>query len=169
MNDKVLVAYATVAGATAEIAAEIADVIRKTGLDVDVKPASAVNDVTSYRAVILGTPIYMGQVQKEIAAFAERHHAALQGIPVHTFAVSGTVREGKSEAFDAVAAAMTPTNEAIGADSTRIFAGRIAYKRLSFLHRAIAKMMKVEEGDWRDWPAIRGWAAAVVTPEQVTA
>lgn len=169
MNGKVLVAYATVAGATAEIATEVAQVMRETGLSVDVKPASDVKDVTPYRAVILGTPIYMGQIRKDITALIDRHQATLQRLPVHTFAVSGTVREGKPEAFEAVAAAMRSTTESVGAESSRIFAGRIAYGRLSFLHRAIARMMNTEEGDWRDWDAIRDWARTVAVSEDVLA
>jgi menaquinone-dependent protoporphyrinogen IX oxidase len=42
--------------------------------------------------------------------------------------------------------------------SNGIFAGRIDYGKLPFSHRSIAKMMKAEEEDRRDWDSIRNWA-----------
>ena len=65
MEDKVLVAYATKYGATAEIAEKIGQVLRETGMAVDVEPADRVGDLSSYRAVVLGSGVYVGRWRKE--------------------------------------------------------------------------------------------------------
>ena len=55
----VLVAYGSKHGATAEIAAHIADVLRHYGVAVDLRPAGTAGAPESYRAVVLGSAVYM--------------------------------------------------------------------------------------------------------------
>jgi len=54
MDSRILVAYATKYGATAEIAEKIGHVLRQAGLSADVLPAKHVSNPSLYRAVILG-------------------------------------------------------------------------------------------------------------------
>jgi menaquinone-dependent protoporphyrinogen oxidase len=61
MEIRVLVAYASKYGATAEIAEKIGQVLRQAGLQVDVSPVNHISDLTPYRAIVLGSAIYMGQ------------------------------------------------------------------------------------------------------------
>lgn len=63
MNERILVAYATKAGSTAEVAEVIGQVLRETGATVDVLPARAVEDLTPYRAVIIGSAVRMERIQ----------------------------------------------------------------------------------------------------------
>jgi menaquinone-dependent protoporphyrinogen oxidase len=42
-----------------------------------------------------------------------------------------------------------------------LFAGKMDFKALSLPLRLIVKAMKSEEGDFRDWDAIREWATSV--------
>ena len=168
-NQKVLIAYATVGGSTEEIAQEMAQVVRSGGIRVDVSPASEVGSLETYDAVILGTPIYMGQPRKEIKELVDREAAVLKSKSVHTFAVSGTIKDGKPETRGTIEDALAPLNEMVGAVRSEVFAGRIRYKSVSLLFRTIAKAMKAEEGDWRDWNAIRAWAGGVAVSQSVTA
>ena len=68
METSVLVAYATKHGATAGIAEKIGEVLRESGLACDVKLAAAVDDLTPYQAVVLGSAVYMGAWRKEAAS-----------------------------------------------------------------------------------------------------
>ena len=65
MDKQVLVAYATKYGATAEIAEKIGEVLRQAGLPTDVLPVDRVGDLSAYKAVVLGSAVYIGQWRKE--------------------------------------------------------------------------------------------------------
>jgi len=54
---KVLVAYGTKHGATAQIAEEIGKALSSTGLQVTVLPAGQVDSVAAYDAVVLGSGV----------------------------------------------------------------------------------------------------------------
>ncbi|MFW6056707.1 MAG: flavodoxin domain-containing protein, partial [Chloroflexota bacterium] len=68
-NFRILVAYCSVHGSTAEIARGIALTLRRVGIDVDVMPAGEVTDVGLYDSVIVGSAVYGGQWRKEAAGF----------------------------------------------------------------------------------------------------
>ena len=55
MSDKVLVAYASKYGATEGIAGKIGEVLAEAGLAAEVQPVAEVKDLSSYRAVVLGS------------------------------------------------------------------------------------------------------------------
>ncbi|MCL4505492.1 MAG: flavodoxin domain-containing protein [Chloroflexi bacterium] len=97
MNNKVLVAYATKYGATAEIAEKIGQTLRSAGLQVDVVPANKVGNPGAYDAVVLGSAVYVGGWRKEAVAFLEANEAALKTRPVWFFS-SGPTGEGDQSA-----------------------------------------------------------------------
>ncbi len=43
----------------------------------------------------------------------------------------------------------------------RVFAGKLAKNQLSFPERAIALALRGQEGDFRDWYEIKGWAPGI--------
>ena len=61
MTASVLVAYATRYGSTQEVAEAVATMLRVRGLEVDIQPMREVRTLEGYRAVVLGTPLYMGR------------------------------------------------------------------------------------------------------------
>jgi len=93
MSERVLVAYGSKHGATAEIAEAIGEVMREAGLDVDVLSAGAVKDLAPYAAVVLGSGVYVGKWLKEAAKFLEAQAAGLAQRPVWLFS-SGPSGEG---------------------------------------------------------------------------
>ncbi len=42
------------------------------------------------------------------------------------------------------------------------FAGVMNFKKLSWIFRTMMKVMKLEEGDYRDLETIRAWAAGLI-------
>lgn len=56
---RVLVAYSSKRGSTAEIADAIAEALRQSDLTVDCKRAEEVGSVGAYDAVVLGSAVYM--------------------------------------------------------------------------------------------------------------
>ena len=160
----ILVAYATAAGSTAEIAEAVGEALRSEGATVDVRRAKEVTNVSDYSAVVLGTGVRAGNTYAEAATFLQTHQPALVTMPVAGFVVCLTMQEDTKEActeatgyLDALFAKVPvqPVDKGL-------FGGRMDYKRLPFLLRLIIqRFMKIPEGDHRNWDAIRAWAAGV--------
>jgi flavodoxin len=81
MADRVLVAYGSKFGATAEIVAAIGIALRSTGLEVDVEPPSDVRSLDAYRAMARKTPPELRdrRERRAIDAWAGGIAAALTG------------------------------------------------------------------------------------------
>jgi menaquinone-dependent protoporphyrinogen oxidase len=161
MDGKILVTYATAAGSTGEIAEAIGGVLRETGISVDVVRAKQASTVSGFTAVVLGSGVRMGKPYGEAVSFLRRHQTALREMPVAYFVVCGALQENteksRTEAASYVDALIASAPEVIPVD-TASFGGAINFEEVSFLMRLILKNVQAEEGDYRDWDAIRQWA-----------
>jgi menaquinone-dependent protoporphyrinogen oxidase len=155
---RVLVTAATKYGATAEIAAAIAEVLDEHGLEATMLPPEQVERVDGYDAAVVGSAVYAGHWLKPARELVERHSAALADRPVWLFS-SGPVGDPPKPEEDPVDVADLLAT--IGAREHRIFAGKLVRKQLSFPERAIVSALRVPEGDFRDWTEIRQWAASI--------
>ena len=156
---KILVAYATKAGSTAEVAAEIGRVIEsKGGCQVDVRPVGKLNGVDGYDAVVIGSAIRAGKWLPEATKFVEKHRDALGRVPVALFTVCLTLSEDTEENRRTVAAYLDPVREVVQPVEMGLFAGVMDYSKLPFILRLMMKAMKSPQGDFRDWEAITSWA-----------
>jgi menaquinone-dependent protoporphyrinogen oxidase len=99
MDNKVLVAYASKYGSTAEIAERIGQVLTKAGLSVDVLPADRVRQLDLYRAVVLGSAVYMEKWRKEAAKLLKEREQELSGLLVWLFS-SGPTGDGDPVEMD---------------------------------------------------------------------
>jgi len=160
MVEKILVAYATKYGATAEIAEKIGEVLRRSGHTVEVLPADRADDPAQYRAVVLGSAVYAGQWRKEAAEFLEANAAKLAELPVWLFS-SGPTGEGDPvelmkgwrfpQALQHIADRIKPRDVAF-------FHGELDQSKLNLPEKLIVKGIKAPLGDYRDWEAIAAWA-----------
>ena len=163
MDGKVLMAYATKYGATAEIAEKIGEVLSQAGLSAEVLPVDHVGDPTPYGAVVLGSAVYVGQWRKEAAKFLEANEENLAGKPVWLFS-SGALGEGDPvelmqgwrfpEAQQGVADRIQPRD-------VTFFHGVLDTEKLNLPEKLIVKGIKAPTGDFRDWESITSWAAAI--------
>lgn len=161
MADRILVAYATRYGSTAGIAEAIGDELRKAGDEVDVRPVTEVDDLSPYRAVIIGSPIYMGKWLPESQVFIERHQQHLRSMPVAYFTMGLTIKEGDPEILRKAEASMDQVRMLVKPVDIALFAGRLESSSLSFTDRTIVKLIRAKTGDFRNWEAVRAWAEAV--------
>jgi len=162
MRNKILIAYASRAGATGEIAGVIGEVLCDRGAAADVRLAKDVTDVSPYRAVVVGSAVYMGRWMSEAVKFVETHRDALSRVPVAYFVVCLTMRDDTEENRRQVAAYLDPVREVVQPVAEGLFAGALDSSKLPFLFRLIVKAMRQSDGDFRDWEAIRSWAGGLV-------
>jgi menaquinone-dependent protoporphyrinogen oxidase len=161
MQKKVLIAYATYYGSTAEVAQAVAERIRALGAEVDVHPVKEVRDLSPYQAVMLGSAIRGGKIHPAAQKFLERNEDALSKLPVAYFVCCMTAREKsedtrlKVESYLVETLNRTPKIKPI---STGFFAGKLEYSKLEWLARLMLKALNAPEGDFRNWQEIRDWA-----------
>jgi menaquinone-dependent protoporphyrinogen oxidase len=161
---RVLIAFGSKRGGTAEIAEAIAAALRERGLAVDCARASAVRDVARYDAVIVGGALYMFRWVREARRFVRIHTDELRARPVWMFS-SGPLdaSAGTTELppVRGVAALMAR----VGARGHATFGGRLRSDATGF---PAAAMAKKQAGDWRDWDRIRAWAHKTADTIEVT-
>lgn len=165
MDDQVLVAYATKYGATKEIAEEIGNVLRQAGLLTDVLPVNKVRDLNPYRAVILGSAVYIGRWRKEAVKFLQVHEPALTERQVWLFSSGPT---GEGDAVDLLQGwrfpeAQQQLAERIQPRDITVFHGDVNVNKLNFLEKAMIKNVKAPDGDFRDWGIITSWALEIAS------
>jgi len=155
---RVLVAYASKAGSTAEVAALIARKLADTGLAVDLRRTRSVRSVDGYPVVVVGSANRAGHWLADASEFVKTHGKALAERKTAFFTLCMTLHEDTPANREKVAAYLKPVREVLEPDWNELFAGKMEYRRLAFVPRLIVKAMKVPEGDFRDWAAIGSWA-----------
>jgi len=92
--NKVLIAYASKAGSTGEVAGVIGEELSAKGMSVDVLQLKQVKDLRSYQAIVVGSAIRMGSWLPEATKFLETHKTELNRIPIAFFTICMTLYEG---------------------------------------------------------------------------
>jgi menaquinone-dependent protoporphyrinogen oxidase len=158
MDEKVLIAYASKAGSTAEVAAFIGERLAKRGRAVDVRRAGNVRSLEGYGTVIVGSAIRAGQWLSEASGFVKTHRMGLATRRTAFFTLCMTLQEDTPRSRETVAAYLKPVRQVLEPDEVAFFAGKMDYRRLALVPRLIVKRIKVPEGDFRNWEAIGAWA-----------
>ena len=73
-----LVAYASKHGSTQEVAGAIARRLSKSGLEVELRCAADVGDLTPYDGVVLGGALYFGRWHQDAARLLAKHRLRLR-------------------------------------------------------------------------------------------
>jgi menaquinone-dependent protoporphyrinogen oxidase len=154
MSGRNLVAYASRKGSTAGIAQAIGKELTSEGYAVDVSEMKSVRSLEGYNAVVIGAPVYTG----DVAAFVTANKDGLSRLPVAGF-VTGIApvypKTGDVQGFiDQFVTALTP----ISPVAVTMFAGSLDAGKMNFFERSLTSLMKVPTGDFRDWDAIAAWA-----------
>ena len=155
---KVLIATASRHGSTAEIGRRVGDRLAATGFDVEVSAAESVSTVEPYDAVIIGSGIYAGTWLKGARLLIERNSIPLRERLVWLFS-SGPVGEIKGKPVDDEQVAML--TERSGAQGHTVFSGKLDRGALNLAEKGIVRLLKVADGDFRDWESIDLWAADI--------
>jgi menaquinone-dependent protoporphyrinogen oxidase len=166
MTEKVLVAYSSKHGATGEIAEKVGEALRGQGLEVDVSPARSVRSVDPYRAVVVGSAVYMGRWRRDALRLLRRQKAALVERDVWLFGSGPVGDDDQREGEDADRWIRPPKvqrlADEIGAHAHAVFGGVVSEDEGGFMRRNMAKNMAPEVRDRRDWDEIETWAKGIV-------
>jgi len=158
MPARILVAYATRNGSTAEIAQAIGKELTIAGNNVDVAEIKTVSTLTGYTAIVIGGPLYMGSVDGAVRKFVGNNREQLQKLPVAAFAVGIAPKNPDPSAVEMAMGALKKSLEPLTPVSSVLFAGKLDPKKLSFIQRKMTELVKSPVGDFRDWDAIAAWA-----------
>jgi menaquinone-dependent protoporphyrinogen oxidase len=162
MSKKILVAYASKCGSTAEVADAIGKTLQQRGFSVDVRLTKNVTDVSAYQGVIVGSAIRMGSWLSDAKKFVQTHQQALKNIPTAYFSVCMALQEDTPDKRKTALAYADPIRALVEPVVVGAFAGKMAYTKLSFIDRLIiTKMVKTPEGDFRNWETIQRWTEGI--------
>jgi menaquinone-dependent protoporphyrinogen oxidase len=158
--DRLLVAYASGLGSTAEVAAAIGEALADGGLGVDVKPVLESPQPDGYQAVLIGSAVRHGSWLAEAVEYVRANREALNRVPVALFSVHITnlgddenSRRNRLAFLDEVRPLLMAVDEAY-------FAGRFDRRGAALLMPGCLARF-VPRMDLRNWEKIRTWAAGV--------
>lgn len=159
---RVLVAVASRHGATWELAQAMGQALRSHGVEaeihgVDEIPASGPGSVGDVDGVVLGSALYQQHWLENAARFAAERSQDLLTRPVWLFS-SGAVgnpqmHEGPLE--------LEELQRLTGAREHQVFPGRLDEATLDTQEREVVEGLGAQDGDYRDWAAVRTWAVHV--------
>jgi len=165
--NKILVAYASRAGSTAEVAEAIGKTLAEGGALVEVRPMEEVEDLTPYRAVVAGSAIQNKQWLPEAMQFMETHQTALAQKPFAAFLVCMTLAMKNADKYRRfVKDFLKPVSALVKPVSEGLFAGVLDISKVPsasdrFKFRLSVLFGVWTEGDHRDWEAIRSWTESI--------
>ena len=188
---KILVAYATFTGSTAEVAEAVADELAKHGFQVNVHPLSQVQSLEEYDGVVLGAPMILGW-HRAALKFLKKHREAFQRIPLAVFVMAISLTQTGETSVGGVPifldAQLPKPPQKQGRLSFReryarlanyarpilratrpakpvnigFFGGRLEYGRLKWWAVLFVMLIiQAQAGDRRNWAVIRSWAAGL--------
>ena len=161
MEKRVLITYASKYGSTGGVADAIGKELCSKDVATDVVLIKNADNISSYRGVIIGGPIYMGKWMSEAVDFVKENRETLRRLPVAYFLVCMTLSRPTEENRAKALAYMdrilksVPEIKPIGVGT---FAGAMDYNNLSWINKKILKSKGTPEGDFRNWNEIRAWA-----------
>ena len=195
--NKILVAFATMAGSTMQVAEAVGEEIAKSGAQVDVLPISEIEHLQAYDGVVVGGPMIMGWHRKALR-FLKKHRKAVQKIPLAVFVMAMSLTETDETPAEGVMVIIDeklpkpPENKAelsfreryarpskylapilratrpVKPVSIGVFGGWLEYGRLKWWAVLFAMLViQALAGDRRNWEMIRAWAAELPAALQV--
>jgi menaquinone-dependent protoporphyrinogen oxidase len=162
---RVLVAYASVHGSTAEVAHFIGNILSLYDLQVSVLAADAVPDPDNYDVFVLGSAIHAGMWLREMIQLAERLTPLASDRRFYLWVNCVRILEDDGRAHVETHYLHKPMLERLGVTNPQIFAGKLNIKEINWEERWTlaarydgAKMPGTMNHDYRDWQAIATWA-----------
>jgi menaquinone-dependent protoporphyrinogen oxidase len=160
---RILVVYASADGSTADIGRRIAQRLRERGHDVSDQPVGAAGSLQGVDAVVLGSAIHGRQWLGEATSFVNANSQAVHNRPFWTFSVG--MPDALPRAFRKIARteedAIINQLGDLRPRGHRLFSGVVKPSQFPFASRIFLHLAGGRYGDFRDWPAIDGFACEI--------
>lgn len=161
---KVLVAYASKRGSTAEIAEAVAKTLAEADFEVDCRESEDISDISPYDAVVLGSAVYMKRWRGEARRFLRKHSKQLAERPLWVFSSGPIGDPDEPEKPEwAEPPKIVKTVEGLGARDHVVFGGRLPTEPHGPIEKAMVSGIPAEFHDRRDWDQIRSWAEEIAS------
>jgi menaquinone-dependent protoporphyrinogen oxidase len=145
-------------GSTQEVADAIGRRLRKSGLEVELRCAAEVEDLTPYDGVVIRGALYFGRWHEDVTRLMAKHRRELAERPAAVFALGPKTADprGLAESRARLDEALAKVPE-VEPRSIAVFGHVVDSTKLRFpLNRTLAS-------DARDWDAIDEWAGELAT------
>jgi menaquinone-dependent protoporphyrinogen oxidase len=160
MNNRVLIAYATYAGSTVEVAAALGETLGVQGFAVDVKPIQDKPPVDGYQAVVIGSAIHHGNWLPEAIDFVKANQSALNHVSVALFCVHIQNMGNDEASRQRRLAYLSEVRPFVQPIAEGFFSGRFNRRGAALLLPGwLARL--VPNIDLRNWETIRTWAISL--------
>ena len=159
---RVLVVVASKHGSTIELAQAMGQALAAHGaspeiVSVDEVDASPSGSLSTADAVVLGSALYRQHWLEAAVQFAREHTELLLARPVWLFSSGPVGDPAMHEGPEQLPELLSLT----GAREHRVFGGRLDRDELDPGEQAVVEELGASGGDYRDWAAVRRWAAQV--------
>lgn len=188
---KILVAYSTNSGSTAEVAQAVADELTRGGHTAEVQPIPEIKNLGGYDSVVVGAPMIFGW-HNFANKFVSQHAKELAGKKVAYFACAMRLTEILGESLPPIPLVLDPNLAAnpqkpgslsikerftstgyylkpiqraaplVKPVSVAFFKGRLEMFRLKWWQAAFVMfIVQAPAGDYRDWEYIKSWGMSL--------
>lgn len=158
---KILIAYATMAGSTREVAEFIGNVVKDAGLEVDLLPVEQVKNLAGYDALILGSAVRVFHLLPKTTRFLRKFKKAIRKVPFAAFLVCLAMSEDTPERRATATKFVKPIIKIKHPMSLGLFGGVMDPSKLTGY--ALGPFKNHPLKDHRDWDKIKDWAVELVT------
>jgi len=160
MEKRILIAYGSAAGSTAEVAQAVGEEMQNDGAHVDIGPVEEINNIKEYDAVVVGSAVRVFNILGKTRRFLRRNKRALREVPVAFFLVCMTMSEETPENIGKATNFAKPMLKITQPVSLGLFGGCMDPEKLTGF---FAKPMQSQpKEDHRDWEKIRAWTKEVL-------
>ena len=160
MTNRILVAYASGLGSTAEIAVEIGKTLVAQDFAVDVRPVQENPQIAGYQAVLLGSAVRYGNWLSEAVEFFKANQQALNDIPVALFTVHITNLGNDSASIQARRAFADQARVLLHPVNEVFFAGKFDRRGAALLMPGLLARF-IPQMDFRNFKKVQSWADSI--------
>ena len=158
---KILIAYATMAGSTKEVAETIGERLKNAGLDVDILPVEGIKSLSGYDALVLGSAVRAFHLLPKTTRFLRKFKNVIHEIPFAAFLVCLVMTEDTPERRATATKFAKPMIKVKQPLSLGLFGGVMDSSKLTGYALGMFKNHALEDN--RDWEKIKGWAKDLST------